>query len=302
MDPLYAAVVRAVAPSHAVVTRRQLRRFGVGERMIDRWIAAGLLHRVHRGVYAVGRPDLTADGHRLAAVRALGSQAVLSHGSAAALWEITNTGLFPVHITVPGHGRAQRPGSRIRVHRTTTLHSDDVTVRHAIPVTSVARTCLDHAGQSHVTVPRLIQVVEQSERERVFDLTAFTAVVHRNPKHPGVAKLAAALPYLEDEPPNIASRLEAAFYAFVDTYLLPRPLSNVWVAGHKVDAHWPQWNLVAELKSRRYHLTPKAFEKDAIRDADLQRAGQRVIQVTWKRVTVQPQALHDHIIGLARLA
>jgi hypothetical protein len=302
MDPRYAVVVRAAASVHAVVTRRQLRHLGVGERMIDRWIAAGLLHRVHRGVYAVGRPDLTANGHRMAAVRALGSQAALSHGSAAALWEITNTGLFPLHVTAPGSGRRQRPGSRLRLHRATTLHPDDVTTRLSIPVTSVARTCLDHAGQSHVTVPRLVQVVEQSQREQVFDLNAFTAVISRNPKHPGVAKLAAALPYLEDEPPDIASRLEAAFYEFVDTYLLPRPLGNVWVGGHKVDAHWPQWNLVVELKSRRFHLTPKAFERDAVRDADLQRAGQRVIQVTWKRVTTQPQALHDHITGLARLS
>ena len=43
------------------------------------------------------------------------------------------------------------------------------------------------------------------------------------------------------------------------------------------------------------------MEVDAQRDADLQRAGQRVIQVTWKRVTTQPQALYEDIIDLARL-
>jgi hypothetical protein len=252
-----------------VVTLRQLHTLGVSDTVIKRWVADGLLHRVFPGVYAVGRPDLTPDGHRLAAVRALGSRAVVSHGSAAAMWEITNTSLFPVHITVPGSGR---------------------------------RTCLDHAAQSHVTVARLIQVVEQSQRERRFDLNAFTAVLHRSPHHPGAQKLQAVVPKLDDEPPDIASRIEGAFYEFLDQRDVRRPLSNVWVAGHKVDAHWPDGKLVVELKSKKYHLNPKAFEVDPVRDADLQRAGQRVLQVTWARLNGAPDALYDHIMALAALA
>ena len=158
----FAPIVRAAAASHGVVTLSELRTLGVSHTVVKRWVAAGLLHRDDRGVYAVGRPDLTANGHRLAGVRALGSQAVLSHGSAAALWEITNTGLFPLHVTTPGSGHPQRPGSRIRIHRTTTLHPDDITVRQAIPVTSVARACLDHAAAPHVTVARTVTVLEQA--------------------------------------------------------------------------------------------------------------------------------------------
>jgi very-short-patch-repair endonuclease len=73
------------------------------------------------------------------------------------------------------------------------------------------------------------------------------------------------------------------------------------VAGHKVDAHWPDGKLVVELKSKKYHLNPKAFEVDPVRDADLQRAGQRVLQVTGARLNGAPDALYDHIMALREL-
>ena len=46
----------------------------------------GRLHPLHRGVYAVGHPNLPLEGRFLAAVKACGPGAVLSHYSAAALW------------------------------------------------------------------------------------------------------------------------------------------------------------------------------------------------------------------------
>lgn len=67
-----------------------------------------------------------------------------------------------------------------------------------------------------------------------------------------------------------------------------------------VDVWWPDWALVVELKSRRFHLNPTAFETDPVRDADLQRAGQRVLQVTWRRLTEETDALVADILAFAR--
>jgi predicted transcriptional regulator of viral defense system len=47
---------------HGVVTRRQLSELGLGKSAIDARIRAGWLHRIHQGVYAVGRPTLTTKG------------------------------------------------------------------------------------------------------------------------------------------------------------------------------------------------------------------------------------------------
>jgi hypothetical protein len=69
-----------------VVTRAQLRHLGLGASAIDHSVAAGRLHIIHRGVYAVGHPRLDRPGRRIAAVLACGQGAALSHGTAADLW------------------------------------------------------------------------------------------------------------------------------------------------------------------------------------------------------------------------
>jgi hypothetical protein len=47
---------------HDVVSRAQLLDLGLSYSAIDEWIARGLLHAVHRSVYAVGRQRLTREG------------------------------------------------------------------------------------------------------------------------------------------------------------------------------------------------------------------------------------------------
>src|SRR4051812_29613312 len=85
-----AAVDRAVAArarqQYGVVARSQLRELGMSDRGVAHRVAAGRLHRIHTGVYAVGHTVLGARGRWMAAVLACGPRAVLSHGSAGAGW------------------------------------------------------------------------------------------------------------------------------------------------------------------------------------------------------------------------
>src|SRR4051812_43114205 len=82
------AAWRLAATQHWVITRRQLLALGFTRHAISERVADGRLHRVHRGVYAVGRPQLSRLGELMAAVLACGDGAVVSHGSAAELWRI----------------------------------------------------------------------------------------------------------------------------------------------------------------------------------------------------------------------
>ncbi len=135
-------LARTAACQHGVVTRAQLFATGLTRSGITRWIEAGHLHRIHRGVYALGTSNLTREGYFMAAVLAVGKGAVLSHRSAAALHKLSPTCPPTIDLTVPGSGgRSKRRG--IIIHRSTTLTQADTTLHRGIPVTTVVRTLAD---------------------------------------------------------------------------------------------------------------------------------------------------------------
>ena len=83
-----AAITALAASQHGVVARRQLAALGLGRRAIGHRLECGRLHPIHRGVYAVGHRVLSREAAYMAAVLVAPGSAVLSHRSAAALWEL----------------------------------------------------------------------------------------------------------------------------------------------------------------------------------------------------------------------
>ncbi len=68
---------------HWVVTAQQLASLGLSDEAIRHRLRSRRLHPVHRGVYAVGRPDLSREGRWMAAVLACAPGGALSHLAAA---------------------------------------------------------------------------------------------------------------------------------------------------------------------------------------------------------------------------
>ncbi len=135
------AVWRLVSEQHGVVAHRQLLALGFGAKAIKHRVAAGRLHPVRRGVYAVGRPEVSERGRWMAAVLACGSTAVLSHASAAALWGIRIVWLPRIDVSVPPGVRPRAEG--VILHRRANL---ETTTRHNIPVTTITATLIDLAS------------------------------------------------------------------------------------------------------------------------------------------------------------
>jgi hypothetical protein len=98
------ALAALAGRQYGVVARRQLRELGLSDGAIAHRLAAGRLHRVHHGVYAVGHTMLVRRGRLMAAVLACGDGAVLSHAAAGALWELRASEATIVDVTVPGSG------------------------------------------------------------------------------------------------------------------------------------------------------------------------------------------------------
>jgi len=127
---------------HGVLTRRDLLALGFTADAIKHRIVTGRLHRVRRGVYAVGRSELTREGRWMAAVLASGDDTILSHGSAAALWGIGPEWRL-IEISVRHRVWSRLSGVKGRARPS--LPDEDVTVHRGIPVTTVSRTILDQA-------------------------------------------------------------------------------------------------------------------------------------------------------------
>lgn len=270
---------------HGVATRGQLRALGLTDDSIEDWIARDRLHRLHRGVYAVGHCALHRHAAWTAAVLACGSGAVLSHRSAAALWGIRPTSMTRVEVSVRGyHGRRRR--SRIHVHRTGTLTADEVTRHEGIAVTTVARTLVDLAEV--LSRRSLERAADEAEVLRRFDLRALRRIIDAHPQRVGCARMGALLEEHAIGTTLTRTELEDRVVALCDGAGLPRPRVNARVAGLEADFLWPRQRLVAEADSHRYHATRRAFERDRERDAILMLAGYRVIRFTDRRIAAHP--------------
>jgi very-short-patch-repair endonuclease len=240
-----------------VISREQLLDLGFTRAAIKHRIAKRRLHVVGRGVYAVGRPELTQFGRWMTAILATGSEAVLSHRSAAALWGIAKQRGNAIHVSVPSHLR--RSSSRgITVHRRTELSA---TQRNGIPVTTPVDTLIDVATElSH---DGLEQAINEADKLDLVDPEALRDAVARI-RRPGAAKLRATL---ADFTPT-DSPLERDFLRIVRKAGLPKPRTRERVNGHRVDFYWPDLNLVVETDGLRYHRTPAQQAADRVRDQD----------------------------------
>jgi hypothetical protein len=254
-----ATVAEIAADQYGIVTRAQLHEAGLSNGGIERRIAAGRLHRLHRGVYAVGHPAVGLHGRWLAAVLACGRGALLSHRSAAALWGMRSTSAPLIDVTVPpGNGHRSKDG--IRVHREVKRGTEHL----GIPVTS-PRCTLDDLAAAKIPPWQLRRAMEVAQR-------LGEPVKPEGPRSP----------------------LEAAFLALCDD----EPVVNGLVNGFEVDFHWPDARLVVETDGHEHHGTRAAFERDRARDQALTAAGWTVVRFTYRQVLEEPARVRDVLLSV----
>jgi len=268
-----------------LVTRTQLLANGVTRHAIEGRVQARRLRVVHRGVYRVGPVDAPY-WRELAAVLACGPKAVLSHRSAARVWQlVSDSGASPVDITLPAGDRGRRPG--IRVYRMC-VRADEVTESGGIPLTKPSRTIVDLAPM--LSSSELEAVLARAERESLLDHDELLALAAERAGRPG-APLMRALLEKDVVPAFTRSEAELRMLALLRKAHLPAPETNVRVGAWEVDFFWRRERLVVEVDGFAYHATTRQFENDRRRDGELSASGIRVMRVTWRQLTSEPEAL-----------
>ncbi len=230
-------VARLAARQWGVLSRDELFACGLSKSAIQVRVATERLFPLYRGVFTVGHANAPREAWCLAAVKACGPGAALSHWAAAVLWEPARAnGRYPDVIapTIKRH-------VGINTHRADTF---DATTHRGIPVTTPAQTIIHLSAVADVKTLR--RAVNEALNRRLITLRDLITHNHRGAKQLR-AVLATAAP--------TRSENENAVLALLHDAGIPKPLVNPAIDGTNLipDFLWPDKALVLETDSWRYH-------------------------------------------------
>jgi very-short-patch-repair endonuclease len=280
---------------HGVVSAGQMEALGWNRSKIAREVAMGRLHQLHRGAYAVGHLAVSDHGRAMAAVLSAGSDALLSHQSAAWLWGISAWPPPVPEVVVTSTVRHTR--TDIRIHSSRTIQVEDRAVAEETPSTAVPRTLLDLAGAAHGNVR---WALPRAKRLGLLDLIEIDRMLKRSRGLRGVARLRLALDRYRTRV-FTRSDLERDFLQLVQRAGLPRPSTNLFVAGYELDAYWSDLRFAVELDTYDYHGDEISFEEDRLRQEDLKLAGVEMVRITGERMDREPRAVSTRLSQLLQL-
>lgn len=282
-------IARLCAAEEGIVTRQQLLASGVTDDQIRERHERRLLREVHQGVYRHAASAFTESSRLLAACRAAGPTAVVSHRSAARLRGLRGVPPSSPEITVVGSRLPLRSG--LILHRTNALEPVDVTTVDGVPATTVARTLLDLGA---VLPFELVQQAAQDAliRHLVVDadlLSVLERIGGRGRR--GTASLRAVI-VAGTPPEELESRLELDLFGLIVRSGVPSPelQYEAEVAGGRrvrLDFAWPARKIAVEADGVRWHGTTKDLEHHRSRVRAITAAG-------WAHYAYGWDGVHHH--------
>lgn len=265
-----------------VVAARELATLGFTRDAIARRVRTGRLHRLYRGVYAVGHTSLTREARFLAAVKACGPRAALSHLSAAVHYGFCDPLDRVIDVTVPTANTRTHPG--VRVHRALALDAiNDRGIRTTVPLKTLHDCALETSDR---LLRRLVRRAQALHRVSVRQLATSNRL----------AAIAATGPA-----PTRSELEDIVLDALMPVFAHPDVNQPLYVNGRKFrpDFRWPAQRLILEADSEAWHDPVLDAERQAMLEAD----GERVLRVDWQEaVADQPRMLRRlEVAGAPRL-
>jgi hypothetical protein len=229
----------------------------------------------------------------MAAVISCGDEAVLSHRSAPALLGIGSEQSGLIDVSVRRRCELRRPGLRVRGRPR--LSPKNLGLSEGIPVTSPAQTLIDLTTELDIVAVE--RAVNNADKRDLIDPEALRLALDDYTGMPGVRPLRTLLDRLTFRLSD--SDLEIFFRPIAAAAGLPSPLSKQTVNRFEVDFFWPDLGLIVETDGLRYHRTPAAQKRDALRDRTHVIAGMTPLRFTHYEVRYEP---HKVRLDLRRAA
>jgi very-short-patch-repair endonuclease len=293
------------ATQHALISDRQADALGLTPKMRQTRVRAGRLVRVEPGVLRIAGTPVTYEATLMAAVLAAGPGAVVSHRSAAVLWQLDGFRPGRPEITIP-RGAWYRPADAI-VHESTDLDRAVHRRRGGLPITSPSRTLLDVALRS--SDARLLTAMESARRRSLTSWRELVATLqaHARRGRPGVARMRRVIVTNIDRDEVTDSAFESLVLSLLRENGLPDPVLHHRVLRHDghlvavVDLAYPGLMLAVELDGS-VHLQRDVWERDRPRQNQLELLGWTVLRFSWRTLVEHPEVIVREIADALRRA
>jgi len=307
MHSQWRAVLDLAGGQYGLVTREQIREFGVTDRMIERAVSDGLLCRVGPEVYRVRGAPQTEPMAIAAAALASGGKIACATAGALLRLELPLSAV-PIEVAVDvdtAHPRvarveietATRSFQPVRVHRRLPMGEPTISV-DGIRCTDAVRTLIDVAGRLG-----LDDLEDGFERARKLGLVSTASLARRFEQlagrgRPGTPKVRALLANARPNP--LDSKLEGRAWRMLRASSLSEPARQLRIdiaqgRWYRIDFAWPELLVGVEAEGFEWHGSRAQWKADKIRVAALERLGWRILVVTWDDVTMRPAATIDRI-------
>ncbi len=268
-----------------VITTGQLESIGLSRGAISYQVGRRWLFRKYRGVYAVGRRDLSRDGELMAAILAVGDDAVVSHLTAAIAWGFWRYSELraPFDVTVP---RELRKRAEICIHTAGRLDPIDHTTRNGVAITTPARTLADLATVVY-SDHAYRRAVHEAMVQRLVSEQQLAAQLARRPCRRLAALVAAGMRPTRSELEDVVDDL-------LTRHSLRAPLTNAHIPGLpdwvEVDFFYPEQRLAIEADGGRFHDTAIRQASDRRKQALIEAHGIRVMRLRWEDAEPEREA------------
>lgn len=259
------------------------------------WVAAGTLVRLSPGLFAL--PSSARDWRVRVAAALHGRDAVASHETALALWELAEHPPGPVHLTV-ARGSSSRGSPGVVLHRTSERL---VSMRvGGVDVCPPARAVVDSWGSAPLDRPAVRAAAITAVRRRLCRPSELTRELTRSSRLRGRAELVELVGLLA-----AGCRSELEIWGCL--HVLRAPGMPPFVQQRRLvvrgatfllDAACEESMLVVEMDGAAWHGSSERREADIRRDALVATAGWQTLRFSYRRLTRSPAACRREILAV----